>query len=252
MDQDKSRLDEKIKLGSSKTTQKLPGSILHCCSPFTSPSNSSTLIPRHVITLIQAFPFMIDIAMENSSRGHHRGHPPRSGSQSVGQGIPVVHAAIMDRNQELLQTILTRQPDLINAHDEAGRTPLSCAARCGYADLVEYLLKEFPISISKRDKDSSYAVHKTCLGGHIDILKVFHLYSPKSLLVQDRNGRTILHVAAKEHRDKLKHVVTYLVALPDIGKQLVSITDEDGKTPFAVASKNDNRQIQKILEQYMA
>lgn len=153
---------------------------------------------------------------------------------------------------ELLQTILTRQPDLINAHDEAGRTPLSCAARCGYADLVEYLLREFPISISKRDKDSSYAVHKACLGGHIDVLKVFHSYSPKSLLVQDRNGRTILHVAAKEHRDKLKHVVTYLVALPDIGKQLISKTDEEGDTPFALALESNNRQIQKILKQYMA
>jgi len=153
---------------------------------------------------------------------------------------------------EMLKAILMQQSDLISTYDEAGRTPLSYAAYKGFEDMVEYLLKEFPKSISERDKDSSHAVHKACLGGHINVLKVFHLYFPKSLLVADRNGRTILHVAAKEHRDKLIDVVSYLVRLPEIGKQLLCKSDDEGDTPLALASESNNRQIQTILQQYMA
>ena len=156
---------------------------------------------------------------------------------------------------EMLQMIHKHQPKLISkARDAEGRTPLSWAAYNGFADMVEYLLREFPKSKSDRDedKDRSHAVHKACLRGHIEVLKVFHAYFPKSFRAVDRYGQTILHFAAKEPKDKLKEVVSYLVGLHGIGKELLSMEDENGCIPLDLARSNKNRQIVEILQQYNA
>lgn len=170
----------------------------------------------------------------------------------IKKGKSIVHAAIANHNQEMLQMIHKHQPELIiKARDAEGRTPLSCAAYNGFADMVEYLLKEFPKSKSDldEDKDRSHAVHKACLRGHIEVLKVFHAYFPKSFRAVDRYGRTILHVAAKEAKDKLEEVVSYLVGLHGIGTELLSIEDEDGCIPLDLARRSMNHQIVKILQQ---
>ena len=155
---------------------------------------------------------------------------------------------------EMLQVIRKHQRELImETHDAEGRTPLSCAAYHGFVDMVEYLLKKSPklISVRDKDKDLSYAVHKACLRGHIEVLKAFHAYLPKSLLVRDRCGLTILHVAAKVSQDKLKDVVSYLVGLHEIGQKLLSIKDEDECSPLDLAVSCKNHQIIKILRQSM-
>ncbi|KAJ8431587.1 hypothetical protein Cgig2_025629 [Carnegiea gigantea] len=173
----------------------------------------------------------------------------------IKKGKSIVHAAIVNHNQEMLQMIRKHQPELIKkARDAEGRTPLSCAAYNGFADMVEYLLKEFPKSKSDfdGDKNRSHAVHKACQRGHIEVLKVFHAYFPKSFRAQDRYGQTILHLAAKEPKDKLKEVVSYLVGLPGVGEELLSIDDENGCIPLDLARSNKNHQIVEILQQYNA
>lgn len=170
----------------------------------------------------------------------------------IKKGKSIVHAAILNHSQEMLQMIRKHQPELIiKGRDAEGRTPLSCAAYYGFADMVEYLLKAFPESKSEldEDKDRSHAVHKACLRGHIEVLKVFHACFPKSFSAVDRYGQTILHVAAKEPKDKLKEVVSYLVGLQGIGKDLLSIEDENGCIPLDLALSSKNHQIVEILRQ---
>uniref|UniRef100_A0A803KVY2 Uncharacterized protein n=1 Tax=Chenopodium quinoa TaxID=63459 RepID=A0A803KVY2_CHEQI len=147
----------------------------------------------------------------------------------------IVRAAITNQNQEMLETILKVQPDLINNTDEEGLTPLSYAAYNGFTSMVCYILEKFPAIRRIRNNDKSYPIHKACLGGHVEVLKVFYSLFPESLLADVHNGRTVLHIAAKERSNKLKHVVVYLLSLKE-SKELLKKKDENGRIPLDLAN----------------
>ena len=145
-----------------------------------------------------------------------------------------------------LQSILERQPDLLKSTDENGLTPLSYAASKGYLDMVVFLLKTFPKSKKHRNKDNSYPIHKACLGGHINVLTEFYNNSKKSIFTCDGQGRTVLHLAAKERGNKLKEVVIYLLSLRE-NKQLRLIRDENNKTPLDLAINSANHVVKQLF-----
>ncbi|KAL2905613.1 Protein ACCELERATED CELL DEATH 6, partial [Bienertia sinuspersici] len=162
-------------------------------------------------------------------------------------GKSIVRAAIKDQNQDMLKTILKHQRDLIKCIDEEGWTPLSYAAYNGFVDIVEYIIKKFPKSINKyKNKDKSEPIHKACLGGHVEVLKIFHSNSPKSVLSRDDEGQTVLHLAAKERDNKLKHVVSYLLTLSE-GRGLINKKDENGLIPLKLAQSIGNHQVEQVI-----
>lgn len=168
--------------------------------------------------------------------------------ESLKRGKSIVRAAIKDQDQEMLQTILKHEPDLINSTDiEEGLTPLSYAAFNGFVDTVRYILKKFPETLCKRNQDNSYPIHKACLGGQVEILKMFYSKLRKAVLATDHQGRTVLHLAAKERGNRLKPVVSYLVSLPE-GKGLMKKKDENGFTPLDLAKKNKNREVEEVIK----
>lgn len=168
------------------------------------------------------------------------------------EGKPIAHAAIGHQNKETIKTILKYQPDLIQSKDEEGRTPLSYAAYEGYLDTVNYLIKKFPKSISIRDSDRDHSnprpIHKACLGGHVEVLEIFHSSSPKSLLSVDQRGRNILHLAAKQRGNKLKHVVSYLLNVDnEITRKLIDEEDEHRDKPLALAQRSGNDEVVQLI-----
>ncbi|XP_010680898.2 protein ACCELERATED CELL DEATH 6 [Beta vulgaris subsp. vulgaris] len=168
----------------------------------------------------------------------------------LSRGKSIVRAAIKDNSQEMLQTILKYQPELIKSRDEEGLTPLSYAAFNGYVDTVYYFLKKFEKSINYPNEDKSYPIHKACLGGQVDILKMFHSKIPESLLSVDHHGRTVLHLAAKERGNKLKHIVSYLLSLSH-GKVLMKKKDENGFTCLELARNSRNHEVEEVIRRSM-
>ncbi|XP_021717882.1 alpha-latrocrustotoxin-Lt1a-like [Chenopodium quinoa] len=166
------------------------------------------------------------------------------------KGKSVVDVAITYKNQDLLQLILKSQRELIKCPNEDGLTPLSYAAFNGNLDIVRYLLKKFPNSISYRNNDNSNPFHKAGLGGYVEVLK--ELYSNSKtrefLLAGDHHGRTVLHLAAKERGNKLRHVVSYLLSLKE-GKDLIKKKDENQLTPLELAKKNSNHEVEELIKE---
>ncbi|XP_021730060.1 alpha-latroinsectotoxin-Lt1a-like [Chenopodium quinoa] len=165
------------------------------------------------------------------------------------KGKSIVDVAIADKNQEMLQIILKYQRELIKCPNEDGLTPLSFAAFSGNLEIVRYLLKNFPNSISYLNNDKSNAFHKAGLGGYVEVLK--ELYSNSKtrefLLAGDNHRRTVLHIAAKERGNKLRHVVSYLLSLEE-GKDLIKMKDENLITPLELAKKCSNHEVEELIK----
>uniref|UniRef100_A0A803KVY7 Uncharacterized protein n=2 Tax=Chenopodium quinoa TaxID=63459 RepID=A0A803KVY7_CHEQI len=165
------------------------------------------------------------------------------------KGKSIVHVAIADNNKEMLHTIFKYQRELIKCTNEDGLTPLSDASLNGNLDIVRYLLKKFPNSISYPNDDKSNPFHKAGLGGHVEVLK--ELYSNSItrglLLAGDHRGRTVLHLAAKERDNKLRDVVSYLLNLKE-GKDLIKKKDENFRTPGDLAKMSSNNQVEQLIK----
>lgn len=159
------------------------------------------------------------------------------------RGKSVVRAAIDAQNSEILTEILENFGNLTGAYDEYGRTPLSYAAFKGYLKGVQYLLKEFPDSAYKWDKDEegSFPIHMAASGGHIKVIKALH----STKLLRNRKGQNILHVAAGSGKSD---AVSYMLKVQEL-ERLINMKDEDGNTPLHLATFGFQPRVVYILTQ---
>lgn len=157
------------------------------------------------------------------------------------RGKSVVHAAIEARNLDILREILETHENLIESYDEEGRTPLSYAALKGYLEGARYLLKKFPSSAYRCDKNKEgfFPIHMAASGGHIKMIKELH--STKHL--RNRRGQSILHVACGSGKSE---VVSFLLKMPEL-EGLINLKDEDGNTPLHLATLGLHTRVVYIL-----
>nr|KYP46898.1 Ankyrin repeat-containing protein At3g12360 family [Cajanus cajan] len=154
-------------------------------------------------------------------------------------GNSPLHAAILERNPDLIEEILKERPELVYLRDEHGGTPLHYAAYVGYDEGFHILLQN-----SKSDqtalegnKKGHLPIHLACKKGHIKVVKKFlqHEWPIKLHLLLNQKGQNLLHVAAKNGRS---NVVQYLLKNPKINDVTINQTDNDGNTPLHLASMN--------------
>jgi ankyrin repeat protein len=112
--------------------------------------------------------------------------------------------------------------------------------------MIGFLLKSFPESKKYPNTDKTYPIHKACLGGDVNVLREFYNNFPKSVSIVDRQGQTVLHLAAKERGNKLKEVVIYLLSLPE-GKKLINMKDENGNVPLDLAKSSNNHEVERVI-----
>ncbi|XP_047336140.1 protein ACCELERATED CELL DEATH 6-like [Impatiens glandulifera] len=150
-------------------------------------------------------------------------------------GKPIVHAAILGRNKEILDMILEEKRSLIHSMDEEGRSPLSHAASIGYIEGVCYLLDNFPWLTYQSDETGSCPIHMAARYGHVKIIQEILRRFPDSREILNQQQQNILHVAAKNGRNDIVEFVTRTREL-GLG-DLINEKDESGKTPLHLATE---------------
>ncbi len=144
-----------------------------------------------------------------------------------------IHKAAQKGDLAKVKELLEKNPELVNAKDQDGDTPLMYAATGGSISMVQLLIAEGADIEAKNSAGQTsllYAVYY----GKKEVAE-FLLVKGAQINYQDRNGRTPLHYAARNgHRDAVEVLIKY-------GADLDSC-DRFGQTPFTLAfyyNRND-------------
>ncbi|XP_022254486.1 uncharacterized protein LOC106469361 [Limulus polyphemus] len=105
--------------------------------------------------------------------------------------IEAIHAAVAEGNVSELQNHLDKQ-DFVLAKDHMGMTPLHRAVILGHMDVVEYILDKFPETVNARDKDGRTALHYAAAVPRKDGKTMFKmlLQAGADTRIRDQRGRT--------------------------------------------------------------
>ncbi|MGD8191893.1 ankyrin repeat domain-containing protein [Brevibacillus ginsengisoli] len=159
-------------------------------------------------------------------------------------------AAQAGDNKKLMQ-LLGANPDLANAENSDGLTPLGFASHFGHRDVVQILLDHGAnvnaVSHSKISYiPSNTALHAALAGErNIEVITLLLNHGGQTDLL-DSNGHTCLHVAAY-HQDN-----TEIIRLLLENGAPVNAKVEGGKTALTIAIEQGNDQVANLLREHGA
>lgn len=168
----------------------------------------------------------------------------RAGANPRFKNEHLIHLAAEIGHLNMIKLCLTMRPSLLNYTNTFGQTPLMCAARCGHASVVQYLVSRKGINLKVTTTnlaESSHhftAIHWAVYGGYCGIVKILIKAGAREDSV---NGLRPIHLAAK--KGHLPMVKLCLNKRPD----LLNSTDADGLTPLAWAAKRGEIAVVRYL-----
>ncbi|KAL9342597.1 hypothetical protein Peur_065922 [Populus x canadensis] len=147
-----------------------------------------------------------------------------------------VHAAIEQRNIDLLEKIAKAKPELLCLTDEELGNSLHYASSICFLEGVRFLLKNFLNGAYKTNSEGNYPIHVACKNESVDLVKEFLDIFPYPKEFLNKKGQNILHVAAENGQG---NVVRYILEqYQKIGEPLLNEMDEDGNTPLHLAARH--------------
>jgi ankyrin repeat protein len=154
------------------------------------------------------------------------------------EGFTLLHWAAKKGDLALVKTLVQEKEMNVNARDKEGRTPLYIAAREGYRNCVDYLIKN-GAETGIRDKEGMTILHWAGKEGYSDIIEL--LVKDEELVnIKDKKGYTPLQWAfIKDHKQA---AVLLILA----GSHL-SLTDSRGNTLLHWAAENGYINVVKLL-----
>ncbi|KAG6751282.1 hypothetical protein POTOM_045807 [Populus tomentosa] len=151
------------------------------------------------------------------------------------EGKSPVHAAIKQRNRDILKKIGKKKPELLRLTEEELGNSLHHASSIGFLEGVRFLLRNFLNGASETNSEGNYPIHVACKNGYVDLLKEFLDIFPHPTEFLNRKGQNILHAAAEYGQ---VNVVRYILENDQkIVQPLLNEMDEDGNTPLHLAAR---------------
>ncbi|XP_011037307.1 PREDICTED: ankyrin repeat, PH and SEC7 domain containing protein secG-like isoform X3 [Populus euphratica] len=149
---------------------------------------------------------------------------------AVPKGKSPVHAAIKQRNRDILEKIGKEKPELLRLTEEELGNSLHYASSIGFLEGVRFLLKKFHDGAYETNRQGDYPIHVACKSHSVDVVKEFLDIFPYPKEFLNKEGQNILHVAAKYGNGS---VVRYILKQEQkLVAPLLNAIDEDGNTPL--------------------
>ena len=132
--------------------------------------------------------------------------------------------------------------------DGQGRTAIHHACMHGKLEVVKLFLekvKEEFLGLNILDREGHSPLHLACIGNKPEnVQHLLTLSLPIDVNAMDRNGWTLLHLAAKHGHDKVFQVVLEASLEHEIN---VNAFDSENKTPFTIACMNGCLEVAKLM-----
>ena len=152
--------------------------------------------------------------------------------------------AVNEKNDIQMIQFLLRNKININHQSVSGETALYIAARCGYAEIVDVLMKAGanPRLLKREKQFQNAALHAAVSGGHLGAVKAM-LDNGADVNIRTKGGfglQTPLHVAV--YNRNVEMVKLILKYKPDLRAR-----DDVGATPLAYAKRGGGPELAEII-----
>ncbi|CAL8151517.1 unnamed protein product [Prunus armeniaca] len=155
-----------------------------------------------------------------------------SSAHGGSDGQTALHAAVVERHFDVMESLLRFKQKLIKQADHQGKTPVYYAASLGDHKTVQQLL-ELDISIAYvLDKQGYSPIHVAASKGYTNVIREIIGLCPDSGELVDPYGRNALHIAIFNGQTK---VVRYILETAEL-EGLINQPDFDGNTPLHLAT----------------
>lgn len=155
-----------------------------------------------------------------------------------------IHDAAREGDLTKMKMLLEKDPKLVNAKDETGRTPLHWACRGVHPDVVKFLVEK-GADINALDNNQIAPLHSIAARGHTEAAELL-IKKGAQINIKDYNSHTPLHFTAIYGK---KDITTLLIAN---GAEL-EVRDDYGRTPLLlVARESGNVDVARILIEHGA
>ncbi|XP_070677269.1 ankyrin repeat-containing protein At5g02620-like isoform X2 [Malus domestica] len=164
-------------------------------------------------------------------------------------GVTALHAAatrIPFAKKGIVQSMVTKNPGMVEVRDEIGWTPLHYASLRGNLKAAQLLIqncKTFKFACYIKDELGMSALHVAAYAGHTQIIEELIGRCPDICDCVNHKGQTALHAAVLGEKI---NVVKYVLKTPRLAR-LINEADNDGNTPWHLAAIHENSEIVAIL-----
>ena len=181
------------------------------------------------------------------------------------EGNTPIHQACESGNVELVEMLLTKDPDIVNTHrclhtaasavaqlitnykcpidcrNNSKQTPLHIACSKGHLRVVKMLVSKHKADLNARDKQNNTPLNDAARGGHTNVVKSLIDEFNCSPDTKGFEGRTAIHHACDTGNVELVEMLLTKYSLDPLS------VDDNGNTPLHIAALAGREEVANML-----